>query len=93
MRLYHFSKVSLLIIIHIKFVAYRTEEGKPWVLPVVRLAEEKLAKDTTQNHEYLPVLGFEPFCNVAIELVLGKDSPAIKSGKVCISLQNHNLSS
>uniref|UniRef100_A0A0R3S101 Aspartate aminotransferase n=1 Tax=Elaeophora elaphi TaxID=1147741 RepID=A0A0R3S101_9BILA len=59
--------------------AYRTEEGKPWVLPVVREAEKRLSED--MGHEYLPVLGYEPFCNAAVELVLGKDSPAIKAGK------------
>jgi len=41
--------------------AYRTDEGKPWVLPVVREAEILLANDESQNHEYLPILGFEPF--------------------------------
>lgn len=64
------------------FVAYRTEQGKPWVLPVVREAEKRLANDETQNHEYLPVLGYEAFCNAAVELALGKDCAAIKSGRV-----------
>ncbi|VDN08500.1 unnamed protein product [Thelazia callipaeda] len=61
--------------------AYRTEKGEPWVLPVVREAEKRLA-EMCQNHEYLPVLGYEPFCKVAVELVLGKDSSAIKTGRV-----------
>jgi aspartate aminotransferase len=61
--------------------AYRTEEGKPWVLPVVREAEKRLAADDTLNHEYLPVLGLEGFCNAARDLVLGSDSPAIKEGR------------
>ena len=41
--------------------AYRTEESKPWILPVVKKAEHKLADDIeaeTINHEYLPILGF-----------------------------------
>uniref|UniRef100_A0A1I7VP37 Aspartate aminotransferase n=1 Tax=Loa loa TaxID=7209 RepID=A0A1I7VP37_LOALO len=59
--------------------AYRTEEGKPWVLPVVREAEKRLTDDI--SHEYLPVLGYEPFCNAAMKLVLGEDSPIIKAGK------------
>ncbi|KAL3989254.1 Aspartate aminotransferase cytoplasmic [Acanthocheilonema viteae] len=59
--------------------AYRTEEGKPWVLPVVREAEKRLAGGV--GHEYLPVLGYEPFCNAAVELILGKDSSIIKAGK------------
>ena len=52
------------------------------MLPVVREAELKLANDPNANHEYLPVLGFEPFSNAAVELVLGSDSPAIKEGRV-----------
>uniref|UniRef100_A0A034W281 Aspartate aminotransferase, cytoplasmic n=1 Tax=Bactrocera dorsalis TaxID=27457 RepID=A0A034W281_BACDO len=36
---------------------YRTNEGKPWVLPVVRKTEIKITSDETINHEYLPVLG------------------------------------
>lgn len=64
--------------------AYRTEEGKPWVLPVVRQATKILAEDDTINHEYLPVLGYEPFTKAASELVLGADSPAIKEGRVCM---------
>jgi len=61
--------------------AYRTEEGKPWVLPVVREAERRLANDETLNHEYFPVLGFEPFTKAATELVLGVDSVALKEGR------------
>nr|AAL06335.1 aspartate aminotransferase [Brugia malayi] len=59
--------------------AYRTEEGQPWVLPVVREAEKRLADDI--SHEYLPVLGYEPFCSAAVELVLGKNSSTIRAGK------------
>uniref|UniRef100_A0A915CT44 Aspartate aminotransferase n=1 Tax=Ditylenchus dipsaci TaxID=166011 RepID=A0A915CT44_9BILA len=62
--------------------AYRTEEGKPWVLPVVREAEKQITADDSLNHEYLPVLGFEPFSKAASELVLGADSPALKEGRV-----------
>uniref|UniRef100_A0A0N5AJV4 Aspartate aminotransferase n=1 Tax=Syphacia muris TaxID=451379 RepID=A0A0N5AJV4_9BILA len=61
--------------------AYRTEEGKPYVLEVVRDAELKLANNVNENHEYLPVLGFQPFIDAAMELVLGKDSPALREGR------------
>ncbi|GMT31352.1 hypothetical protein PFISCL1PPCAC_22649, partial [Pristionchus fissidentatus] len=61
--------------------AYRTEEGKPWVLPVVHNAEVAIANDTTLNHEYLPVLGLEAFSKAATALVLGDDSPAIAEGR------------
>ena len=39
---------------------FRTDDGKPWVLPVVKEAGQKLANQTSVeqiNHEYLPVLG------------------------------------
>ncbi|TRY61538.1 hypothetical protein TCAL_04172 [Tigriopus californicus] len=61
--------------------AYRTPEGKPWILPVVKKAEAQLAKDIdaeTINHEYLPVLGLDSFATAATSMVLGKDSPALK---------------
>lgn len=49
--------------------AYRTDEGKPWILPVVKKAETKLAEHTNAeaiNHEYLPVLGLEAFARYSI---------------------------
>ncbi|EDW01868.1 aspartate aminotransferase, cytoplasmic isoform X2 [Drosophila grimshawi] len=58
--------------------AYRTEEGQPWVLPVVRKTEVGIAQDESINHEYLPVTGLETFTRAATELVLGADSNAIK---------------
>ena len=43
------------------FSAYRTDEGKPWVLPVVRHVEQLMAADMTLNKEYLPVLVYLHF--------------------------------
>ncbi|KAG5897213.1 hypothetical protein JTB14_022564 [Gonioctena quinquepunctata] len=57
--------------------AYRTEEGKPWVLPVVRSTEKALANDETLNKEYLPILGLEAFSTAATRMLLGNDSPAV----------------
>lgn len=64
--------------------AYRTDDGKPWVLPVVKKAEAKLAGDVDKesiNHEYLPVLGLDSFSSGATAMLLGKDSQAIKDGR------------
>jgi aspartate/tyrosine/aromatic aminotransferase len=36
--------------------AYRTDEGKPWVLSCVKKAEERIQKSNL-NHEYLPIMG------------------------------------
>lgn len=59
--------------IFVIFTAYRTEEGKPWVLPVVKKSEKAIVDDYTLNHEYLPVLGMESFSNAATGLLLGED--------------------
>lgn len=64
------------------YLAYRTDKGQPWVLPVVRTAEKELAQDETLNKEYLPVLGLEAFTNVATKMLLGEDSPAIVENRV-----------
>ncbi|KAI1317280.1 Aspartate aminotransferase, cytoplasmic [Mortierella claussenii] len=69
--------------------AYRTEEGKPWVLPVVKKVGRILVNDSNLDHEYLPILGSESFRKASERLILGADSKAIGEGRVgsaqCIS--------
>ncbi|KAK0054005.1 aspartate aminotransferase cytoplasmic [Biomphalaria pfeifferi] len=62
--------------------AYRTEEGKPWVLPVVRAAEFQMASDETLNHEYLPVAGLPDFRTAATRILLGQGHKVLAEGKV-----------
>ncbi|CAG5136685.1 unnamed protein product, partial [Candidula unifasciata] len=62
--------------------AYRDEDGKPWVLPVVRAAELQMANDKTLNHEYLPVAGLPDFRVAANRLMLGPDHKAIVENRV-----------
>ncbi|GIY67945.1 aspartate aminotransferase, cytoplasmic [Caerostris extrusa] len=62
--------------------AYRTDEGKPWVLPVVRKTEKALAEDETLNHEYLGQLGLDSFSKAASKMLLGEDNPVFKEDKV-----------
>lgn len=57
--------------------AYRDNNAKPWVLPVVKKADELLRKDPTLNHEYLPIAGLSTFTSAAAKLILGADSPAL----------------
>lgn len=59
--------------------AYRTEEGKPWVLPVVKKSEKLVVDDNSLNHEYLPVLGTDAFTFAATGLLLGENSLQIKN--------------
>lgn len=66
--------------------AYRDENGKPWVLPVVKTASHKLEAQEDLDHEYLPITGLQQFTAAAQRLVLGEDSKAVKEGRV-ISVQ------
>uniref|UniRef100_A0A094ZDU3 aspartate transaminase n=1 Tax=Schistosoma haematobium TaxID=6185 RepID=A0A094ZDU3_SCHHA len=61
--------------------AYRTNEGKPWVLPVVRTVESLMAADHNLDKEYLPVSGIDIMCKSATKLVLGEDCKLIASKK------------
>ena len=64
--------------------AYRDDNAKPWVLPVVKKADAKVHADPDLNHEYLPIAGLADFTSAAQKLILGGDSPAIKEGRVSI---------
>ncbi|EIN07477.1 aspartate aminotransferase [Punctularia strigosozonata HHB-11173 SS5] len=62
--------------------AYRDDDNKPWVLPVVKKATQLLVNDPTLDHEYLPITGLPEFTSAAAKLILGADSPAIAEGRV-----------
>ena len=69
------------------FTAYRSNEAKPWVLPVVRKAEVAIANDDTLNHEYLGQLGMDQFSSLATRMLLGEDSAAVKENRVFFCLK------
>ncbi|KAJ4842977.1 hypothetical protein Tsubulata_017447 [Turnera subulata] len=62
--------------------AYRTEEGKPLVLNVVRKAEQQLVNDRSRVKEYLPITGLAEFNKLSAKLIFGADSPAIRENRV-----------
>ncbi|KAK9699865.1 hypothetical protein RND81_08G200300 [Saponaria officinalis] len=62
--------------------AYRTEEGKPLVLNVVRKAEQLLTNDRSRVKEYLPITGLAEFNKLSAKLMFGHDSPAIQENRV-----------
>ncbi|KAF9246207.1 aspartate amino-transferase [Melanogaster broomeanus] len=66
--------------------AYRDDEGKPWVLPVIKKATQILLNDPNVNHEYLPITGLPEFTTAAAKLLLGPNSSAIAEGRV-VSVQ------
>jgi len=59
---------------------YKDDNGKPWVLPVVRETELAIVSDPQTSHEYLPALGCEAANNAAVELLLG-DCAATREGR------------
>lgn len=63
---------------------YRDENGKPWVLPSVRMAEE-LVRNC--GHEYLPIAGLKSLRDKAVEMVF-HDSKALEEGRVSIFSEN-----
>ncbi|KAI9224792.1 aspartate aminotransferase [Blastocladiella britannica] len=62
--------------------AYRDDDAKPWVLPVVKKAELLVVNNSQLDHEYLPIEGLASFTSAASKLILGEDSPAIAEGRV-----------
>jgi len=60
--------------------AYRTDEGKPWVLPAVKMAEDRLLQEH-RNHEYLPLDGLKEFTQAATAVCLGSTNPAITENR------------
>ena len=54
--------------------AYRDDNGKPWILPSVRKAEEKLISSQDYNHEYYPIIGSAKLCVEGKKLMYGDNA-------------------
>lgn len=52
------------------------------MLPVVRLAEQRLRDRTDRDHEYLPQKGLQAFTGLSEQLLLGRNSKRLAEGKV-----------
>ena len=66
---------------------YRDDQGKPWVLPSIKMAEQRLA-DHDSEHEYLNQLGSGRFTAAAAKVIFGDKSSLLREGRVasCQSL-------
>nr|XP_033805927.1 putative aspartate aminotransferase, cytoplasmic 2 [Geotrypetes seraphini] len=62
----------------------RSEDGLPWIAPVVKVTQLSISNDPTLHHEYLPTLGLPEFTRVATELALGKECVAVLENRVCL---------
>jgi aspartate aminotransferase len=60
--------------------AYRTEDGKPWILPSVKSAEEAACNEPGVNKEYEPIDGKPEYKRAVQELIFSPED--IDSGKV-----------
>lgn len=59
--------------------AYRDDNGKPFVLPSVKKASQRLVEKNL-DHEYSPIVGTAEFCKNSIKLALGEDSQHVAGG-------------
>ncbi|KAH8408061.1 hypothetical protein KR222_008431, partial [Zaprionus bogoriensis] len=62
--------------------AYRTDDNKPYVLPVVKKCELEIVSDQSLDHEYLPMAGNPEFTKLSTELLLGSGNKALKENRV-----------
>lgn len=62
--------------LHAGVGAYRDDKGKPYVLPSVRKAEDKVIT-AKLNKEYAGITGVPDFTSAAAKLAYGKDSTAL----------------
>ena len=64
--------------------AYRTDEGKPWILPVVERATKLLLEDPKFDHEYLSIEGLASFTDAAMRLILGESVALRENRSFCV---------
>lgn len=67
---------------------YKDVEGQPFILPVVKIAENILANGCSLSGDYAPAIGYESLSEAATRMLLGADSPAIIEKRVSIFLHD-----
>ena len=66
--------------------AYRDNDGKPYVFPIVRKAEAEIVANKSLDKEYLPIDGLADFTKGAKGVMYGFDSPLVTDPR-CVSVQ------
>ena len=61
--------------------AYRDDQGKPFILPCVKRAEE-LILERNMDHEYAPIQGIDSYVQKCLKLAYGEDSKAFQEGRI-----------
>ena len=62
--------------------AYRDENGKPFVFPVVKKAQLAIVNDSKIDMEYAPIDGDAAFNSAVRGVLFGWDHPDVNSGRV-----------
>ncbi len=62
--------------------AYRDNNGKPYVFPIVKKVELEIVNDAANDKEYAPIEGVEEFIKGAKMVAFGWDHPDVTSGRV-----------
>ncbi|RLN55121.1 hypothetical protein BBJ29_003475 [Phytophthora kernoviae] len=61
--------------------AYRDDEGKPYVLPSVQEAEQRIIA-SGKNKEYAGIAGQKDFVDLSLKFAYGDDCQALKDGRI-----------
>lgn len=72
-----------------KYLAYRSEDGSQYLLPVVKNAERMVVEETL-DHGYLSPYGVDDFSKLATTLLLGNIEKQWKEGTVRNNLFTFN---
>ncbi len=62
--------------------AYRDNDGKPYVFPVIKKAEKAIVDDLSLDKEYLPIDGLKEFTKGARMAAFGWDHPLVDDPRV-----------
>lgn len=62
--------------------AYRDNNGKPFVFPIVKKVEKEIVEDPTLDKEYAPIEGVADFIQGSKMVTFGWDHPDVNSGRV-----------
>merc|ERR1719230_1306862 len=68
--------------VNLSIGAYRTHEGKPYIFPVVKRAEEIIVADRSLDKEYSPIDGIPEFSKGARGVAFGFDHPLVNDSRV-----------
>jgi aspartate/tyrosine/aromatic aminotransferase len=62
--------------------AYRDNNGKPYVFPIVKKVEKEIVEDPSLDKEYAPIEGVADFCKGSAMVVFGWDNADLASGRI-----------